>query len=213
MPNIKTIDLRRGQAVQYKSGIWVCVKNDKVAKGNWRSSQVIQLKNFQTGQLIEERFRTDEIFELAMLERKPMKYLYSDSKSHIFMDMESFEETHIDAALVGDESVYLVPDLEVTICTVEGKPVLVELPNTVELTIQDTPPELKGRDRHEHDEGSALRRRRQGQGPGVHYQRHQDRRRHADRGVSEPGVANTPRGGSPDLPRMKPPSRGQEPYP
>jgi elongation factor P len=144
MANIKTIDLRRGQAVQYKSGIWVCVKNDKVAKGNWRSSQVIQLKNFQTGQLIEERFRTDEIFELAMLERKPMKYLYSDAKSHIFMDMESFEETHIDAALVGDESVYLVPDLEVTICTVEGKPVLVELPNTVALTIQDTPPELKG---------------------------------------------------------------------
>ena len=60
---IKAIDLRRGMAVKHKDGLWVCVDNQKVAKGNWRSYQVIQLKNIKTGQLIEDRFRTDEGFE------------------------------------------------------------------------------------------------------------------------------------------------------
>ena len=46
---VKAIDLRRGMAVNYKDGLWICVDNQKVAKGNWRSYQVVQLKNFRTG--------------------------------------------------------------------------------------------------------------------------------------------------------------------
>ena len=64
---IKAIDLRRGMAVRHKDGVWACVDNQKVAKGNWRSYQVIQLKNILTGQLIEDRFRTDEGFEEVFL--------------------------------------------------------------------------------------------------------------------------------------------------
>ncbi len=144
MASIKAIDLRRGQAVQHKGGIWVCVTNEKVAKGNWRSSQVIQLKNIQTGQLVEDRYRTEELFELALLERKVMNYLYSESEAHVVMDMETFEEVRIPADLVGDQKVFLTPNLELSISFVEGKAVLIELPTTVTLTVVDTVPELKG---------------------------------------------------------------------
>jgi elongation factor P len=140
---IKAIDLRRGMGVGYKGGVWVCVDNQKVAKGNWRSFQVIQLKNIKTGQLIEERFRTDEPFEEAFVERKPMEYLYSTSDSHVLMDMKSYEEVHISTDLIGDRKVYLTPNLEVMVGLVDGKPVLAELPNTVELTVVETPPEVK----------------------------------------------------------------------
>ena len=80
---IKAIDLRRGMAVTHKDGIWVCVDNHKVAKGNWRSYQVIKLKNVKTGQLVEDRYRTDEGFEQAILDRKPMEYLYSTGSAHV----------------------------------------------------------------------------------------------------------------------------------
>jgi len=144
MASIKAIDLRRGQAVQHKGGIWVCVANEKVAKGNWRSSQVIQLKNIQTGQLVEDRYRTEELFELALLERKTVNYLYSETDNHVFMDMETFEELRVPADLIGNQKVYFSPNLEVTIGLVDGKAILVELPTTVTLTIVDTPPEIKG---------------------------------------------------------------------
>jgi len=142
--SIKAIDLRRGQAVNYKDGFWVCVDNQKVAKGNWRSSQVIQLKNIQTGQLIQERFRTDETFELAFIERRPFTYLYSDSSGHVAMNMETFEEIRLPADLLGDQAVYLVPNLEITVGLMDGKAVTADLPNTVELVVEDTPPDLKG---------------------------------------------------------------------
>ncbi len=141
---IKAIDLRRGMAVNYKNGIWVIVNNEKVAKGNWRSYQVIQLKNIQTGQCLEERFRTDEGFDQAMLDRKPMEYLYSDAQHHIVMDPNSYEQIELPAELIGDQAVYLTPNIQLDVALVDGKPVTVDLPNTVNLKVIDTPPQVKG---------------------------------------------------------------------
>lgn len=141
---IKAIDLRRGMAVNYRDGLWVCVDNQKVAKGNWRSYQVIQLKNIKTGQLIEERFRTDEGFDQAILDRKPMEYLFTENKNHICMDPDSYEQIPIPDDLIGDARVFLQPNIPLMIAMVDGAPITAELPNTVELTVVDTPPEVKG---------------------------------------------------------------------
>ena len=141
---IKAIDLRRGMAVIYRDGIWVVVENEKVAKGNWRSFQVVQLKNIKTGQLLKERFRVDEQFEQAMLEHKAMEYLYTEPNAIVCMDPQSYEQVQLPLGLLGENSVYLTPNVEVQVALVDGKPILAELPNIVELTVVDTPPEVKG---------------------------------------------------------------------
>ena len=141
---MKAIDLRRGMAVNFKDGIWVCVDNQKVAKGNWRSYQVIKLKNIKTGQLIEDRFRTDEGFDQAMMDHKTMEYLYSEAKCHVVMDPNSYEQIELPLELIGDSAVYLQPNIQIQIAFVDGKPVTVELPNVVELTVIDTPPQVRG---------------------------------------------------------------------
>ena len=141
---VKAIDLRRGGAVNFKNGIWVCVDNQKVAKGNWRSYQVIQLKNVQTGQLIKDRFRTDEQFEEAFLERKQMEYSYTNGNKLVVMDPVTFEEVELDIDLIGKLVVFLTPNLPLEVVLVEGKAVTIDLPNTVDLKIVDTPPQVKG---------------------------------------------------------------------
>ena len=141
--NIKAIDLRRGMAVSFKNGVWVCISNEKVAKGNWRSYQVVQLKNIQSGQLIEDRFRTDEQFEQAILDRKPMTYLYSEPTAHVVMDDETYEQVRIPAELVGDQKAYLKENVALQVAFVDGKAVSVELPNTVELKVVSTPPGVR----------------------------------------------------------------------
>ena len=140
----KAIDLRRGWAVNYKNGLWICMSNEKVAKGNWRSYQVIELKNFQTGQNLKERFRTDELFDEVYLERKDMEYLFYDGSSYVFMDPNNYEQVEIPAELIGTDSVYLTPNCHCGVASVEGKAISVELPTTVELKIEDTPPQVKG---------------------------------------------------------------------
>jgi len=142
--SIRAIDLRRGNVVIYKNDLYSIVDNEKVAKGKGQSYQTVQLRNVKTGQLLKERFRTTEEFEEAFLDRKPMEYLYSDGTSHVLMDMESFEQMEVPAELVGDQSVYLTPNMQVEAAFVDGKPLTVELPNTVELEVVDTPPQVKG---------------------------------------------------------------------
>jgi elongation factor P len=144
MSTIKAIDIRRGMGVIWKDGIWICVDNQKVAKGNWRSSQVVRLKNLNTGQVLEERFRTEELFEQAIIDRKPVQYLYSEAGAFVFMDMENYEEIRVPADLVGDQGAYLTPNLEVTLGRLDGKPVSVDLPTSVELVVKEVAPGMKG---------------------------------------------------------------------
>ena len=144
MSTMKAIDIRRGMGVIWKNSIWICVENQKVAKGNWRSSQVLKLKNLNTGQVLEERFRTEELFDQAIIDRKPVQYLYAEAGAFVFMDMETYEEIRVLADLVGDQGVYLTPNLEVTLGRMDGKPVTVELPTSVELVVKEVAPGMKG---------------------------------------------------------------------
>ena len=144
MSSIKAIDLRRGKAIKFKDGIWVITFNEKVAKGNWRSSQVVQLKNIKTGQSHKERFRTDEQFEEVYLDHKEMEYSYASGDKYIFMDPESFELVELDSEFVGEDAMYLTPNLKVQVAFSEGQAITFELPNVVELKVIDTPPALAG---------------------------------------------------------------------
>ena len=141
---IKAIDARSGQGVIWKDAIWIVQDNNKVAKGKGRAFQSIRLKNLKTGQVVEDRFRTEDEFEQAIIDRKTVNYLYSEANAHVFMDMETYEEVRVPLNLVGEASVYLTPNLQVTLGRMDGKPVTLELPFTVELVVEDTPPSLKG---------------------------------------------------------------------
>ncbi|MFP4355348.1 MAG: elongation factor P [Phycisphaerae bacterium] len=141
---VKANDLRRGQAVEYKNGVWVCQDNTKIAKGKGQSYQSIQLKNIESGQLIEERFRTTEEFEPVHVDRKTMEYLYSDNTGIVVMDPETYEQVNIHTDLIGDQAVYLKENIALEIAFIGGNPITVELPNTVELVVEETPPQIKG---------------------------------------------------------------------
>ena len=141
--SVRASDLRRGMGVMYKDAIWVVFSTEHVAKGNKRSYMQIELKNAQTGQLIKERFRVGDTLDPAIFDRKPMEYLYSDGDSHVAMDLDSYEQIRIPDELIGDQRVYLAANLRLEVAFVEGRPVAVELPNTVELKVVDTPPQVR----------------------------------------------------------------------
>jgi len=142
--SIRAIDLRRGKGVYWDNQVWVVHSREHVVKGKGQSYVQIELRNAQTGRIVKNRFRIDESLEEAFFDRKEMEYLYSDGQSHVVMDGESFEQIHLPADLIGDKSVYLAPNIMLGVSFVDGRPISAELPNTVELTVVDTPPELKG---------------------------------------------------------------------
>ena len=142
--SIQAIDVRRGMAVWYKDQLWVVVDNEKIAKGKGPSYQSVQLRNLTSGQLIRERFRPSESFEPEHIDRKEMEYLYSDATGHVVMDGETYEQIAVPADLIGPKNVFLAPNIMLAVAFVQGRVVTAELPNTVELTVTDTPPQVRG---------------------------------------------------------------------
>jgi elongation factor P len=78
------------------------------------------------------------------LDEQEMEYLYNDGDDYHFMNTESYEQIHLTKEILGDSTDYLVPNMMVAIEFYEGKPISVELPASVELTVLETEPGLKG---------------------------------------------------------------------
>jgi elongation factor P len=73
-----------------------------------------------------------------------MEYLYDDGEYFYFMNTETYEQMHLMKDLLGDATQYLIPQLRVKVEFYEGKPLGVELPATVDMTVVETEPGLKG---------------------------------------------------------------------
>lgn len=112
--------------------------------GNLRGFVQAKMRNLRSGTMIEHRFSSEDRVEKAMLEQHEMEYLYDDGEYYYFMNIETYEQLHLLKDLLGDATQYLIPQLKVTVEFYEGKPMSVELPPTVDLTVVETEPGLKG---------------------------------------------------------------------
>jgi elongation factor P len=72
-----------------------------------------------------------------------MEYLYNDGDDYYFMDIENYEQTVLKHDILGDAVEYLTANLQIVVEFFDEKPVGIELPQTVELTVLETEPGLK----------------------------------------------------------------------
>jgi elongation factor P len=133
----KATDIRKGQAVIYEGKLWFVHDSQRVAKGNWRSYMQIKLKNFKTGQVIDNRFNMDEELESPHVEDKQFEYLYKEGDSFVLMDTTTFDQINVPAEIMPDADKYLKGNERLMAKFVDGQVVGVELPNVVELTVTD----------------------------------------------------------------------------
>jgi elongation factor P len=112
--------------------------------GNLRAFVQAKLRNVKTGSSTEVRFSSTENIERAMLEEHEMEYMYSDGDMHHFMNTETYDQIALDDEALGDAISYLVAGTKIKVEFFDGSPMGVELPAAVELTVVETPPEMKG---------------------------------------------------------------------
>ena len=141
---IKASDIRKGRTIVHDGTLYVCHEAQHVAKGNKRSYMQTRLKDLKSGAITDVRFNVDDKLEVPFVESKEHEFLYHDGQNYIFMDTESFDQIPIDEDLIGDGTAYLVPNTKVTCDIYEGGIIGVTLPHTLELTVKETPPVVKG---------------------------------------------------------------------
>src|SRR5450759_1127124 len=141
---ISSTQMRPGMVVKFNNDLFSVFSVVHRTPGNLRGFVQAKMRNLRNGNMIEHRFSSEDRVERAMLDEQEMEYLYDDGEFYYFMNTTNYEQMHLTKDILGDGVNYLVPQLKVNVEFYEGKPISVELPATVDLTVVETEPGLKG---------------------------------------------------------------------
>lgn len=136
--------MKKGQTVVIDGKLYIIIDFEHVKLGKGGAIYQTKMKGLIDGLTQNIRIRSEDNIEEAALDKRKFEYLYSEPNGHILMDLETFDQITLDDDGFGDGKKYLKPNTELLVSMYEGKPVVVTLPNTVDLAVAETPPEIKG---------------------------------------------------------------------
>jgi elongation factor P len=136
--------MRPGMVIKFNNELYSIFSVNHRTPGNLRGFVQVRMRSLRSGSMTEHRFSSEDKVEKALLEEQEMQYLYDDGEYYYFMNTENFEQMHLMKDLLGDATQYLIPQLMVKVEFYEGKAMSVELPATVDLTVMETEPGMKG---------------------------------------------------------------------
>jgi elongation factor P len=141
---VNTNQFRNGMHIEHRGSMWRIVEFQHVKPGKGGAFVRTKLKNLETGAVVDDTFRAGEKFPRVHTEVKYVQFLYDDGSEAHFMDEETYEQFGLPHADVADELAYLPPSSSVQMLAVDGKPSGIQLPSSVELTVAQTEPAVRG---------------------------------------------------------------------
>jgi len=143
----KASDVKRGNIVRFKDRVCAVRKID-IRTPSSRGSNTLykmRLQDVQTRQNIDETFKGDDMLGDADLVRRQSSYSYFDGELYVFMDDEDYTQYSFNAEDLEGQTAYLNDGLsDVMVMLIDGNPVGIALPTSVELEIVETAPAMKG---------------------------------------------------------------------
>ena len=137
-------EIKTGMIIEHKNDLWSVLKTQHVKPGKGGAFNQVELKSVKKGTKLNERFRSDDTVERAILEDRKFNFLYEDEKNCHFMDQINFEQIQINKTLLEEKSKLLKENMEVNVQFYDDLPISVDLPSSVELKIETTDAAIKG---------------------------------------------------------------------
>ena len=141
---IDATQIRKGMIIVMDGTLCRVMEMQLITPGRWKAMVQTKLRNIQIGSQIEHRFRSEERLEQAHLDEVEMEFLYEQGGEYFFMNLENYEQVRLTAEAIGDAVKYLKPNTVIEVEMYEGKPVGVNLPNSMDLKVVNTEPRLQG---------------------------------------------------------------------
>ena len=140
-----TNDLKNGMVLKLDADqLWSVVEFQHVKPGKGPAFVRTKLKNVLSGKIVDKTFNAGTKVETATVDRRDMQFSYMDGDYFVFMDMQTYDQLHVDRKVVGEAANFLSEGFEATVAQHEGEVLYVELPAAVELVIKNTEPGVQG---------------------------------------------------------------------
>ncbi|HLD71220.1 MAG TPA: elongation factor P [Candidatus Peribacteraceae bacterium] len=137
-------DLKPGRAITIDGQPFLVVSSQFGRKSQSKANMQCKLKNLKTGAILAKNFQGSEKIEPADVGYKHVQYLFHDSDTYTFMDLETYDQFPLPSDTLEEVVPYLVEGLEVDALMYEGYPIGINLPSTVILKVVETIPGVKG---------------------------------------------------------------------
>ena len=141
--SIPATQLRPGMIIKHNNDLHSVFSVEHRTPGNLRAFIQAKLRNLRTGAMFEHRFRSADTIDRVVVDETEMEFLYKDGDDYHFMNTETYDQIHLTKETLGDATDYLTPNLKIKVEFHEGRPLGVELPQTVDLEVVETEPGLK----------------------------------------------------------------------
>jgi len=143
---VNVTELKRGDVLEMAGDPWQLSEVQSQTPSARGAAMLVKakLKNLRTGQTQAKTWRGGETATTADVEYRTAQYLYRQADDFVFMDLASYEQTTLGPAQVGDGAGFLLENCEVRTLHFQERMIGLSLPMTVELTVEDTAPAIKG---------------------------------------------------------------------
>ena len=140
---IPATQMRPGMIIKHNGELHSVFKVEHRTPGNLRAFIQAKLRNLRTGAMFEHRFRSADAVDRVIVDEAEMEYLYNDGSDYYFMNTDTYDQLHISREILGDAVDYLISNIKLNVEFYEGKPIGIELPQTVDMEVIETEPGLK----------------------------------------------------------------------
>lgn len=142
--SVSTNDLKNGMTLDLDGTLFQVIEFQHVKPGKGGAFVRTKLRNVRTGAVVDKTFNAGVKVGLAIVERKEMQYLYPDAGDFVFMDLETYEQLHVPAAVMRDADRYVTQGGQAQVATHQGVPIALDLPASAVLAVTETDPAAKG---------------------------------------------------------------------
>jgi elongation factor P len=102
-----------------------------------------KLKNLRSGSNFEHRFRAADTVEKASMETQDLEFMYQGGDTYHFMNTDNYDQIELDEEALGDNAQWMQPGMRIQAEYYDGRPIGIQLPNSLVFEIVDTSPVMK----------------------------------------------------------------------
>jgi elongation factor P len=136
--------IRRGMVLVFEGDPCRVVEFRHHTPGNLRAMVQAKLKNLRTGSSFEHRFRAADTITKADMETHELEFMYQGGDTYHFMNAENYDQIELDEETLGDSAPWMQPGLKILAEYYNGRPIGIQLPNSLVFEIVDTAPVVRG---------------------------------------------------------------------
>ena len=137
-------EIKTGMIIEHNNDLWEVLKTQHVKPGKGGAFNQVEMKSLNKDTKLNERFRSSDNVERAVVEDIKYNFLYEDKNEFYFINNKTFEQINLKQEMLGEKYKFLKEGLEVSLGMYNEIPIKIDLPNQIECKIESTDAAIKG---------------------------------------------------------------------